>query len=187
MQSTLAPPEIKLVVRQEIGMRVERAKFAMPNKNTFSIKPIKRFVEEELEGLNRVLDPFAREARYGHITNDLNPKFDTDYNMDALAFLKMFDDNEAAGIIFDPPYSLRQLKECYDDIGHAMTQKESQSFYADIKNEIMRIVKPGGTVLSFGWNSMGIGKNRGFSIHRVMMVPHGGHHYDTICVAETKL
>lgn len=185
MQSQLIRP-IKLEVQAEIEIEITRAKFAMPNKNTFSIKPIGKFVAEEIEGLNYVLDPFAREARYGHITNDLNSKFDTDYNMDALAFLKMFDDNEADGIIFDPPYSLRQLKECYDDIGHAMTQKESQSFYADIKNEIMRIVKPGGKVLSFGWNSMGIGKTRGFSICKIMLVPHGGHHYDTICVSETK-
>jgi hypothetical protein len=56
-----------------------------------------------------------------------------------------------------------------------------------MKNEIARIVKPGGTVLSFGWNSNGVGKNRGFEIIEILLVAHGGQHNDTICIAEKKL
>lgn len=59
--------------------------WCMSNKKTFSIKPIKEFVEKYIDlypGI--VIDPFANESKYGTITNDLNPKYDTQYHMDAL-------------------------------------------------------------------------------------------------------
>lgn len=57
-------------------------KWAMPNKNTFSIKPIKELISKELT--NGVwIDPFANTNKLANITNDLNPKFDTDYHLDA--------------------------------------------------------------------------------------------------------
>jgi len=56
-----------------------------------------------------------------------------------------------------------------------------------MKTEITRIVKPSGTVISFGWNSGGIGKTNGFKIYRILLVPHGGIHHDTICVVERKI
>lgn len=45
----------------------------------------------------------------------------------------------------------------------------------------------GGKVISFGWNSCGIGKTRGFEIERILIVCHGGHHNDTICTVEKKV
>ena len=60
------------------------------------------------------------------------------------------------------------------------------SFWAKLKYEIGRIVKADGKCLSFGWNSGGIGDKYGFSINEILLVPHGGVHYDTICVAETR-
>lgn len=55
------------------------------------------------------------------------------------------------------------------------------------KKQIARIVKHGGKVISFGWNSGGIGKKLGFEITRILLVPHGGHHNDTIVTVETKI
>ena len=49
--------------------------WAMPNGKTFSIKPIKEFVEKYIYGKNVIVDPFANECKYGTITNDLNPEF----------------------------------------------------------------------------------------------------------------
>ena len=167
-------------------MRIER-EWAMPNKATFSIKPIARFIEEELEGCEVVLDPFARNAKIATVTNDLNPDCDTDYHLDALDFLNNFEDASVDGVLFDPPYSLRQLKECYDGVGHAMTQHQSQRFFADIQDEISRIVRKGGKVISFGWHTQGISKQRGFKKLRILMVAHGGTHHDTLCVSEVKL
>jgi hypothetical protein len=165
-----------------------RREWAMPDHNTFSIKPIAEWIEQTTNDLvpGVVIDPFARGSRIATITNDLNPDFDTDFNMDALDFLKSFDDDSVDQVLFDPPYSPRQLKECYNDIGQTLHDTKS-SVWSNWKKEIARITKPGGYVLSFGWNTVGIGKTRGFEIRDILLVCHGGMHNDTICVREVKL
>ena len=47
-------------------------------------------------------------------------------------------------------------------------------------------MKKDGKVISFGWNSNGIGKTLGFEQVEILMVAHGGHHNDTICTVEVK-
>jgi hypothetical protein len=165
-------------------MQMQRI-WAMPNKETFQIKPIKQLLYEEVTG-GIWLDPFARDSRIATIRNDLNVKYDTDYHMEAKDFLLLFEDNYADGVLFDPPYSPRQIKECYEGIGLEEFNTKT-NFYSDVKNEIARVVKPGGKVISFGWNSMGMGKNRGFEISRILLVPHGGAKNDTIVTVEIKL
>lgn len=164
---------------------IER-KWAMPNKNTFSIKPIKELILDELtEGI--WLDPFANSNKIATITNDLNVEYDTDYHMDALDFLKLFPDNSIDGILYDPPYSPRQVSECYNNVGLSVTWDTTKSsFWSNHKREISRILKLNGKVITFGWNSGGIGASNGFSIKRILLVPHGGWHNDTICTVEVK-
>lgn len=168
-------------------MRITR-EWAMPNHKTFEIKPIDNFIRQYLPSKPCIiLDPFAhRPSDYGAITNDLNPQSKVQFHLDALDFLRLYEDESVDLVLFDPPYSLRQLKECYDGIGQSMTQHESQHFFSDLKKEIARIVKPGGGVLSFGWSSVGIGKTRGFEIKEILMVSHGGIHNDTLCMFEKK-
>ena len=123
--------------------------WAMPNKNTFSIKPIKDLIERYLEG--KWIDPFANDSIFKDslVTNDLNPDYKTDYNLDALEFLKQFDDNSIDGILFDPPYSIHQIIQVYEGFGKI----KSFSRYA---HEIKRIIKPKGYCISFGWNTNGM-------------------------------
>ena len=164
---------------------IER-KWAMPNKNTFSIKPIKELILDELtEGI--WIDPFANSNKLATITNDLNAEYDTDYHMDALDFLKLFPNNSIDGILYDPPYSPRQVSECYNNVGLSVTWDTTKSsFWSNHKREISRILKLNGKVITFGWNSSGIGASNGFSIKRILLVPHGGWHNDTICTVEVK-
>ena len=68
-------------------MKIEKV-WAMPNGNTFTIKPIKEFVEKEVGLGGVIVDPFANSCKYGTITNDLNPEFETTHHLDALEFLK---------------------------------------------------------------------------------------------------
>jgi len=167
-------------------MIIER-KWAMPNKNTFSIKPIKELIQEELvDGL--IIDPFANASKIATITNDIDPQFDTDHHLDAIDFLKTFGDSSVDMVLFDPPYSPRQVSEVYRKLGRPVNMQTTQvSYWSNLKDEITRIVKVKGKVVSFGWNSMGLGKNRGFKIRRILLVPHGGSRNDTICVVETKI
>lgn len=159
-------------------------KWAMPNKETFLIKPIQELLECEVSG-GIWLDPFARNSKIATITNDLNQKCKSDYHMEAIDFLRLFDNEYADGILFDPPYSVRQIKECYEGIGLENFNTKT-TFYSSVKDEIARVIKVGGKIISFGWNSMGMGKCRGFEIQRILMVPHGGAKNDTIVTVEIK-
>ncbi len=170
--------------------------FSMPNKDTFSMKPVKEFVEHWIgvaySAQDRdnpvVIDPFARNSKYGTITNDLNPDTEATFHMKADAFLDMLLDKEVQAdvVLYDPPYSPRQISECYNHTGIKTTQQDTQSsFYTKIKDRIRPLVKPDGIVLSFGWNSMGVGKKFG-DYKEILLVTHGGAHNDTICVAQRK-
>lgn len=164
-----------------------RKEWCMPNSKTFRVKPIGEFVERYVKDGLVVIDPFANDSKYGTITNDMNPEFDTDYHMDALEFLKMLPDNSADVVLYDPPYSLRQVSECYKSVGKEVTTETTQSSWRSKHlDEIARITKPNGACLSFGWNSNGVGKKRGFEQVEILLVAHGGSHNDTICVAEVK-
>ena len=171
--------------RINTDISIERV-WAMPNKNTFDIKPIHDLITEELtDGL--WIDPFANQNKLATITNDLSLEFDTDYHMDALDFMKMFDSDSVDGVLYDPPYSPRQVSECYNNVGYNVTWDTTKaSFWGNHKREISRIVKIGGKVITFGWNSGGIGYKYGFEIERILLVPHGGWHNDTICTVEIK-
>ena len=162
--------------------------WAMPSKHTFSIKPIKNLIEKYMDESVVSIDPFANKSRIAKITNDLDTDYDTTYNMDALEFLKMFEDNSVDIILYDPPYSTRQVSECYKKMNKTVNMETTQAtFWTNMKREISRIIKKDGVVLSFGWNSGGIGKTLGFEIMEILLVAHGGIHNDTICTVEKKL
>jgi hypothetical protein len=141
-------------------MKIERV-WAMPNKRTFQIKPIAELIEEELG--NDYLDPFPFE-----------------YSQDATDFLKQSEPHDFS--VFDPPYSPRQLKECYKGLGEYDTKSSTWSNWKKLLAS--KTLKK---CISFGWNSGGLGKTNGFKITRILIVCHGGMHNDTICTVEVKL
>jgi len=162
-------------------------KWAMPNGNTFEIKPIKEFIQFYNSSNLESADPFANRNRIAKYVNDLDPEMKTEFNMDAIDFLKTFEDESLDIVFFDPPYSPRQVSECYKKLGKTVNMQTTQaSFWSNMKIEIARILKPNGIVLCFGWNSQGIGKTRGFIMEEILLVAHGGYHNDTICTAERK-
>ena len=101
--------------------------------------------------------------------------------------MKGFDSNSVEFVFYDPPYSLRQVSECYKSVGIEVTQETTQSSWRRKHlDEIKRILKPNGLVICFGWNSNGVGKKRGFEIIELLNVAHGGSHNDTIITVERK-
>ena len=164
--------------------------WAMPNSETFSILPIKILVNKYVSKSEISIDPFARNSKLCTHTNDLNPKTDARFHMKAKDFLNYMDGRITADLVlFDPPYSLRQVKECYESVGDDFTQTDSQEAvrWNDEKDLITDIVKIGGYVISFGWNSIGMGRKRGYAIEEMLIVCHGGGHNDTICTVEKKI
>lgn len=162
--------------------------WAMPNGNTFTIKPIKQIVEREVNKGGVIVDPFANNCKYGTITNDLDTSCDTDYHMDALAFLKTLPDNSADLVLYDPPYSITQAAQLYHSFGKDKLEVSvaNMKYWAECKNNIARILRIGGRCLCFGWNTNGIGKNRGFEMTEILIVAHGGSKNDTLCTVEYK-
>jgi len=159
----------------------------MPNSNTFSIKCISKLIHKYLKSDMISIDPFANNCKLAKITNDLNPDYDTDYHLDAVDFMKQFEDNSIDFVFYDPPYSLRQVSECYKNVGIPVTMETTQSSWRTKHiNEIARILKPNGICISFGWNSSGVGIKRGFELIEILLVGHGGSHNDTICTVERK-
>lgn len=125
--------------------------WAMPNKNTFSIKPIKQLIERYVKPDLVSVDPFANISRIATITNDLDTQYDTDYHLEALDFLKTFENDSIDLVLYDPPYSPRQVSESYKSLGRTVNMKTTQSSYwSKQKDEIARILKPNGICISCG-------------------------------------
>lgn len=174
---------------ETLDIKVTRV-WAMPNHQTFKIGPIKKLLERYItaSGANW-LDPFAGANSPAGMTNDHNPEMPTQYHMEALDFVTAANHEWGfTGILFDPPYSFRQISEHYKHVGMKATQwHTSMSFYEKVKSAACQKIKSGGYAISFGWNSNGFGKARGFKVIEIMLVAHGGSKNDTIVVVEQKL
>lgn len=167
-------------------MKIER-KWSMPNRWTFKIKPIKQLLDEECTYWWRCwIDPFAGMCSPAQIKNDLNPEMPAKHHYDALKFLRGFHSPIYNGVLYDPPYSFRQATECYKKYGRENLNITNMEYWSKCKDRIAMIIRPGGKCISFGWNSMGLGKNRGFEIKRILLVAHGGSQNDTIVTVEEK-
>ena len=167
-------------------IKIERV-WAMPNKWTFKIKPIAALLKEEMEIIDGLLsamqiwvDPFAGFNSRASCRNDIDPSTPVESHIDALKYLQSLASESADGVLYDPPYSITQARM------YGKKEFSSMKYWADCKNEIARSIKPGGKVICFGWNSMGLGKNRGFEMTRILLVPHGGSRNDTIVTIEIK-
>jgi len=56
--------------------------------------------------------------------------------MEALDFLKMYGDDSVDGVLFDPPYSPRQISEIYKSVGREVNMQTTQSsFWGNLKNK----------------------------------------------------
>jgi hypothetical protein len=168
-------------------MKIERI-WAMPNQWTFTIIPIAKLLKEEVtQGL--WVDPFAGENSPATMTNDLRESMPTTCHVDALVFLKGLETESVDGVLFDPPYSITQAKQCYEGYGmdRLDTKPTSMKYWGDCKTEMARIIRKGGKVICFGWNTMGVGINRGFEMQRILIVPHGGSKNDTLVTVEKRI
>ena len=166
--------------------------FAMPNSDTFSLPPVAALLDRWgiPAGGALIVDPFARNSDRATLTNDLNPATSAQFHMEAADFLDMLiEENVQAGIVlFDPPYSPRQIAECYQQVGKHCGTRDTQNarLYKVVKDKLDAILRLGGFAVCCGWNSMGMGLNRGYELREVLLVPHGAAHNDTIVTVEIK-
>lgn len=169
-------------------MRMTRT-FAMPSADTFSIRPIEALLSLYLSDHLVVVDPFARNSQRGTITNDLNPHTRAQFHLPAEEFVTTLAPNSADVVLFDPPYSPRQISEVYQQVGLTCGTRETQNgrLYKTVKDGLDVALKPLGIAICCGWNSMGFGLGRGYEMIELLLVSHGGAHNDTIVTVERKL
>lgn len=145
--------------------------------------PVAAFLARHLKGASVIVDPFCGESTVATHRNDLARG-----GVDAEQFVR---DLIAQGVIadavlFDPPYSPRQIAECYRGIGREPTMEDTQNgrLFKRVRAALADVLKPDGIALSFGWQSSGFGK--GWDTGEILIVQHGGAHTDTICVAQRR-
>jgi len=149
-----------------------------PRKYTFEQPKLREWTEGWCNG--KVLNLFAGKIRLNvdEFRVDVSNEFNPDYLGDAYEFVskirKKFDT-----VLLDPPYNIRKAREKYNG-------KYIGSF-TKIKNEIVRLVNPGGIVITYGYDSVGMSKSRGFKKLAICLVCHSGDHNDTIVVVEQKI
>ena len=159
--------------------------WAMPNKWTFKIPAIESLIRKYAANGVGWADPFSGKSQIAEFRNDLNPENGQPSQMEACEFMMTLP--PLKGVIFDPPYSLTQVSRSYSDMGLQFKGKENPTGgFPKVKDEISRLVITGGHVISFGWNTVGMGKNRGFEIEEILIVCHGGNRNDTLCTVEIK-
>ena len=165
-------------------MKISRV-WAMPHKFTFSIPAVKDLLSRWMPKGDVWIDPFSGEFSPAHIKNDADASRPSDRHEDGLDFLKSFELGEVCGVLFDPPYSTEQALRKYKPIQGGTAGRAE--YWAKCKDEIARIVCPTGFAISFGWDSTGMGKKRGFEIEEILLICHGACHNDTIITVEKKI
>lgn len=150
----------------------------MPRKWTFQMPKLRQWVEDRLEG--SVLNLFGGVVRLPNaIHNDINTDLlDTDdLNRDAFDLAAWRDLYSAFDcVVFDPPYSAHQAVVSYG------TKKAQMVTHA--RDVVEYVLKPGGRVISLGFNSTGMSASRGFDKESILLVNCGGSHNDYIVMSE---
>jgi len=129
------------------------------------------------EGVNPVyVDPFARDCPWaGENTNDIDITTDAVHHMDALDYLKAWENDAADLVLFDPPFSQRQAVEKYGAHTNLYTDGK---YVSGCMAEIERVLVPGGLLLKLGYNST---RHRDtFDLVKMWVVNFGGNRNDVI-------
>ena len=162
--------------------------WAMPHKYTFRVAPLRAIIFRHKHGGEIWADPFAGFNSPAELTNDLNPAAPVWNHLEAQEFVAQFDDASLDGVIFDPPYSITQVSRSYNNMGLKFKGRENPTGgFPIVRDHISRIVRVGGHVISYGWNTVGMGKKRGFEPIEYLICSHGGNRNDTLVVVERKL
>lgn len=161
--------------------------WAMPDKYTFRIAPIRKLVLRYVGDGRGWADPFSGFFSPAEFTNDLNVKTPAKDHMLAKDWAEKIE-GPFKGVLFDPPYSYRQVSEHYKEAGlFAHRDDTNNYFYSSVRKALVPKIEPGGIVICFGWNTQGFGLNNGFELIEILDVCHGFHHNDTLVTVERRV
>ena len=102
-------------------------------------------------GAGGVVDPFARNCSISESwSNDIDPSTTAKYHMDAIDFMKIVPSQSAWLVIFDPPFSPSQERKYEQSLKNVYA---TPGYVPEIMTDICRVLKTGGYMLKFGYNS----------------------------------
>ena len=149
-----------------------------PKKYTFQQPKLREWTEKQCKG--KVLNLFAGTTKLNvdEVRVDIDKNVPADYYMEAFEFVNFAKEQgmKFDTIVLDPPYNLRKSREKYGGryIGS----------FTKIKNALLPLMNDGCIVISYGYDTVGMSKCRGFEKIGVCVVCHNGDHNDTLCVVE---
>lgn len=150
-------------------------------KWTFQAKIVRDVVERNLSG--RVLNSTAGKTRLTHgageiVRNDLNPDIEADHHFDVTDIDEHLPEASFDTVIFDPPFDAGQANKRYEGF-HAREVNAARQALA-------KLVRPGGRLIEFGWNSHGAAAYRGWSREELHLFQRGPCLPDVIGVVDRK-
>jgi hypothetical protein len=152
----------------------------MLSRWTFQYTPARRFVEKRLEGC--VLNACAGKTNLNHdgeiVRNDLNPDRDADTHLDVAEIADYFPSQSFDTVVFDPPFDQKQADEKYDGV-HA------KDVYSALR-QFNELIRPGGIVICFGWNSWGMRSFGAFERVETILFQRGPIHRDVIATVDRR-
>lgn len=149
------------------------------SRYTFEQPQLKEWVESQCKG--KVLNLFAGKTilEVDETRVDIDPDCPAHHHCDALEFLKNCNGERFDTIILDPPYNQRKAVEKYNNKYFHPFKK--------IKDQLVTVIKPHARVITLGYDSVGMGKGRGFKKIAICLICHFGDFNDTICLVEERI
>ena len=160
---------------------------------TFTIPSVAELIQRYVKNYGAGwCDPFSGTSKIAEFRNDMNPERKQPYCMEASVFCKTVlpkvAPNGCNGILFDPPYSYRQVSEHYKECGSkASSMDTSANFVARVKDAANPHLKTGAYCIYCGWNTVGFGKKRGWEKMEILNIEHGSSHNNTLVTVEQKI
>lgn len=148
----------------------------MPRKWTFQMPKVRSWIESRLEG--KTLNLFGGITRLNGeiIYNDLNEELPADLRRDAYDLSKWTDLGQSFDtVVFDPPYTAYQAVKTYG---------RRAQLVSHARDVVEFVLRPGGRVISLGFNSTGMSESRGFYKEAIALVNCGGSHNDYLLLSE---
>lgn len=140
------------VYLHNVGGKEPDGKPTRIGKWTFSTKMVRDIALDHVHG--RVLNACAGKTELEKrgctfVRNDLNEDIDADYHYDVRGLDDHLESETFDSVILDPPFDPGRAEKLYEG-WHGQE-------YADARDAVAELVRPGGTVVELGWNSWSLG------------------------------
>ena len=137
------------IVLHNVGGKEPDGKPTRIGRWTFGTRMVKEVVLDALPK-GRILNACAGETKLDKrgcefLRNDINEDIDADTHYDVRSIDEHYETESFDAVVLDPPFDPGRAEKLYEGM-HA-------NGYADARDAVAELVRPGGVVVELGWNS----------------------------------